>query len=111
MDKITSEQFFTTWHGIVSAREESLRPVWQNNNESSSLIKGNSDSVLVNFADQLGFCCYNSDYYSLDAIFYKPEDRITRPNPNSFWFRRIRVALNTRMILKADYTRKFPICL
>lgn len=92
MEKITAERFFKTWKNIVLVRKESLLNAWQHNVEFTSLIKGRSDSVLVNVAHHLDLLCYNSDYYSIDAIFYKEEDRIFNSNPNSFWFKRIRIA-------------------
>lgn len=92
MSKISSKIFFETWLNTVSNRKDHLLKIWRNSKEFTSYIKGDENSVIEEVANKLDLLCYPRDYYSIDTILYKPEDKTPNINPNSYWFRNIRVA-------------------
>lgn len=92
MEKVTSLQFYNAWIETVSMRKNYLLDIWRNAKIFTKYIKGDSNSVMDEVALRLNLLCYPYDYYSLDTILYKPEDKTPDTNPDTFWFRDIRVA-------------------
>jgi hypothetical protein len=89
---ITASEFYKVWVDIVSDRKEHLLTIWRNAKAYTQYIKNDENSVIREVAKRLNLLCYAHDYYSIDSILYKEEDRVQGLNPNSYWFRNIRVA-------------------
>lgn len=92
MDKVKSSDFYKAWVDTVTNRKEHLLSIWRNAKVYTSYIKGDENSVMDEVASRLNLLCYPYDYYSLDTILYKLEDKTPDINPNTWWFRDIRVA-------------------
>lgn len=92
MEKIQAIDFYKAWLETVSNRKDHLLSIWRNSKVYTSHIKGDDNSIIEEVAKRLNLLCYPRDYYSLDTVFYKEEDRTPGINPNTFWFRDIRVA-------------------
>ena len=92
MKKFTSLGFYHAWLDSVTSRKEHLLEIWRNAKVYTGYIIGDEDSVIREVASSLNLECYTRNYYSLDAILYQPEDKTPRKDPNSYWFRDIRVA-------------------
>jgi len=86
-NKITSTSFYEIWKESVEAQQELLSDIWRKNPVYTSQIFS-QDGILNAVAQKLQLFYY-SNYYYLDAVFYKPEDIIKE---NEFWFRDIRIA-------------------
>ena len=92
MKKINSLEFYKAWIETVNNRQEHLLSIWRNAKVYTNCIKGNDNCILEEVASKLGLICYPYDYYFIDAVMYKSEDKVPETNPNNFWFRDIRVA-------------------
>lgn len=92
MDKIKSVDFFNTWLDVVQSRKEYLLKIWRNAPEFTSAILSDDNSIIVEVAKRLKLLCYNTQYYSIDAVLYSKEDIVPGLDPNQFWFRNIRIA-------------------
>jgi hypothetical protein len=90
----TSNEFYKAWLKTVDepARLETLKSIWSNNKEFTNQIINNDNSVIIEVANRLLLNCYESNYYSLDAVLYKNEDRVPGINENTYWFREIQIA-------------------
>lgn len=92
MEKIKATDFFKLWIETVNNRKEHLLKIWRNAKEYTYYIKGSENSVVDEIAEKLGLLTYPQDYYSIDTIFYKPEDLTPKIKPNTYWFRDMRIA-------------------
>jgi hypothetical protein len=92
MDKITSIDFYNSWVETVNNRKEELLKIWSNSKLFTKYIKGDDNCIIDEVANKLGLLSYPNDYYSIDAVLYKQEDKVPGTNPNNFWFRDLRVA-------------------
>lgn len=86
-NKITSVNFYKAWCESVEDQQELLSKVWRENRIYTNQIFS-QEGILNAIAQKLELLYY-SNYYYLDAVFYKPEDVIKE---NEFWFRDIRIA-------------------
>lgn len=68
-NKVSTRFFFETWKNVVLINSQRLKDNWQNANKFTSLIKGEENSILSSIGKVLDLEVYESDYYSLDAIF------------------------------------------
>jgi hypothetical protein len=91
MQTINASQFYKTWLNTVTDRKDDLLQLWHKPKEYTYYIKGSENSVVSEIATKLELLCYESDYYSLDTIFYKIEDKTPGINENTFWFHDIRI--------------------
>ncbi|MCZ2130777.1 MAG: hypothetical protein LC109_10990 [Bacteroidia bacterium] len=92
MITITSTNFYGAWLDTVKYRKDKMLSIWRNNKEFTSYIKGSDNSVLSEIAQAMNLKCYEKDYYSVDAIFYKETDLTPKINENNYWFRHITIA-------------------
>jgi hypothetical protein len=92
MDKVTALKFYQSWLDTVTSRKHHLLSIWRNAKVFTSYIKGDENSVMEDVANKLNLLCYPRDYYSIDTILYRPEDKTPGTSPNTYWFRDIRVA-------------------
>lgn len=92
MTQITSHQFYRAWLDTVEKREKDLLEIWQKPTKFTEYIKGSNNSVISEIAGKLNLLSYESDYYSIDTILYKPEDRTPDLPANKYEFRDLRVA-------------------
>jgi hypothetical protein len=92
MERINAPDFFKAWMETVENRKEQLLKIWRKPKEFTYYIKGSENSVVDEIADKFDLLTYPHDYYSIDTIFYKPEDLVPNRRPNTFWFRDIRIA-------------------
>lgn len=86
-NKITSACFYKAWYESVKEYQDLLSKIWRKNPAYTSQIFA-QNGILHAVAQKLQLLYY-SNYYYLDAVFYKPEDVIKE---NEFWFRDIRIA-------------------
>ncbi|MDQ7960393.1 MULTISPECIES: hypothetical protein [Flavobacterium] len=87
MEKICSTCFYVAWEESVKKCKKLLSDNWRKNPVYTSHIFS-ENGILDLVAQKLGLLYY-SNYYFIDAVFYKPEDVIKE---NEFWFRDIRIA-------------------
>lgn len=92
MKKLNSLDFFYAWIETVKERKDILLDLWQKPNLYTSYIKGDDNCLLYELASKLDLHCYPFDYYSIDAVFYREEDRTPSINADNFWLREIRIA-------------------
>lgn len=84
--------FLNAWKEAVQARAAHLKEVWRDRKRYTDAILGGEVPLVSNVADKLGLKCYPSDYYSLDAVFYRDQDRVQFTPPHQYWFRGSEVA-------------------
>lgn len=82
--------------------------LWRNNKELTSFVKGSESSVISQIAREFNLLSYEQDYYSINAILYRPEDLTPGINPNTYWFRDIRVAFEHEIRSQVVFIRSFP---
>lgn len=92
MEKVKATDFYNAWLETVNNRKEHLLKIWRNAKDFTYYIKGSENSVVDEIAEKLDLLTYPQDYYSIDTIFYKPEDLAPKIKPNTYWFRDMRVA-------------------
>ena len=92
MEKVKAVEFYNAWLKIVNKRIDELLPIWRNNKIFTSCIIGNDSSIIKEVANELDLLSYENNYYCIDTILYKTEDRTPKIEENSFWFRDLRVA-------------------
>lgn len=92
MDKIKATDFYNLWLETVNNRKAALLKIWRKTSDFTQYIKGSDNSVVDEIGKKLGLLTYQQDYYSIDTIFYKPEDLSPKIKPNTYWFRDIRIA-------------------
>lgn len=92
MNDINGKSFFSAWKEAVDKQKETLEKIWREHTNFTFQIKGNVDSVLSGIAQKLDLKCYEKDYYSLDAVFYKEEDLIPDLPKGWCWLRNIQIA-------------------
>jgi len=92
MKPITSSEFFKSWLKVVNSKKNELLKVWNKAKDYTAAILGNEDSVICEIAKDLNLNAYPKDYYSIDAILYKEEDRVPEIPKEYYWFRAIRIA-------------------
>jgi hypothetical protein len=91
MTELNATTFFQVWYETVHNRRERLLEIWRNPKVYTHYIKNHEDSVLKEIAKKLDLQCFPHDYYCVDAIFFKDEDRV--PDIEyATWVRDIRVA-------------------
>ena len=91
--EVTSKKFYTAWKTIVEERKREIVSLWNDDLKAyTNLVIGSDNSIVLNVAKLLGLHCYNSDYYSIDSIFYCDEDLVPGIQPDTWWFRDIRIA-------------------
>lgn len=93
MKEINATEFFKTWLEVVNGRKEEMLRVWRQNKDLTYFVKGSENSIISQIAQTFGLHSYEQDYYSIDAILYRPDDLTPRIKPNTYWFRDIRIAL------------------
>lgn len=76
MESITSTTFYNTWLEVVNRNKSHLLSNWRTNKPFTSLMLHNDDSIICQVAEELKLLCYNRDYYALDAVLYKKEDKV-----------------------------------
>ncbi|MCE9539405.1 MAG: hypothetical protein K8R85_09325 [Bacteroidetes bacterium] len=91
MKKISSLTFFEKWLETVKNRKEQLLQNWQEPTIFTSHITGNDTSIMKEIATKLDLRCYPYEYYSIDTILYKEEDKVPLKE-GQYCFRDIRVA-------------------
>lgn len=92
MSKVTARQFYQAWYDTVTNRKTEMLKKWRNNKQLTAFVKGSTNSVMEEVGNKLDLTCYHGDYYSLDCVLYKPEDKTPCIAPNTYWFRDLRVA-------------------
>lgn len=92
MENIKATDFYNSWIETVNNRKEHLLKIWQYPTKYTHYIKGSENSVVDEIGKKLNLLTYEQDYYSIDTIFYKPEDLAPKIKPNTYWFRDIRIA-------------------
>lgn len=90
--EITSNLFFEKWIKVVNERNVLLKEIWRQNTDFTYQIIKEENSILIQIASELELKCYNQDYYCLDAVFYKPEDRVPGIPENHYWLHNFRIA-------------------
>jgi hypothetical protein len=109
MSKVTARQFYQAWFDTVTNRKTDMLKVWRNNKQLTAFVKGSTNSVMEEVGNKLNLTCYHADYYSLDSILYKPEDKTPGITPTLIGFVTCVLRLNMRTILRVDFIKKFLI--
>lgn len=91
MKTITSRDFYKTWLQTVNQNKTQLIEKWRSNTEFTSFMIYEKDSIVCQISEKLDLLCYNNDYYSIDAVFYKSEDLVPEIGPNQIWLRDIKI--------------------
>lgn len=92
MKKIKATEFYDAWIKVVDKRKIELINVWRQNKLFTQCVIGNENSIIKEVANELDLLSYENNYYSIDTVLYKHEDRTPKINENTFWFRDLRVA-------------------
>lgn len=92
MKQINASSFFNEWLKAVTYRKQEILSIWRKRTDFTYVVKGSENSIIFEIAQEFGLLAYEQDYYSIDAILYRPEDLTPKIKPNTFWFRDIRVA-------------------
>lgn len=92
METINAKDFYKVWLETVNNRKVELENNWRKNKLFTKLIIGSENSIIGEIANKLDLLSYENDYYCIDAILYKKEDKTPDINENLFWFRDLRVA-------------------
>lgn len=87
----TAAGFFEAWMTETAKTADSLAAEWDNLKPYTELILSD-DGIIGSVARALGLECYSANYYSTDAILYRPEDLMPGRDLNQFWFRGLEVA-------------------
>lgn len=82
--------FYSSWCNITINRHAELLEHWDNRRAFTKLIIHSDKSVLCDIAKRIDLECYNADYYHIDAVLYKPEDRL--PGNFGYYLTNIRIA-------------------
>ena len=86
-----SRTFFTSWLSVIKRRESEVLKLWDTPRDFTKLIIHSGDSILLNIGSEIGYECYNADYYYTDAVFYKPKD-VFPDYPKAYYLTDIRIA-------------------
>ncbi|AEV34362.1 hypothetical protein Oweho_3413 [Owenweeksia hongkongensis DSM 17368] len=90
---ITANDFFKAWCSVTKSREADLINHWRDfHPKYPYLIKGSDDSIVKMVADKLDLKVYDSDYYSIDSVFYIEDDRIEKDLTTGFFLRGLSIA-------------------
>ena len=119
------KELFNVWKQVCSNHEQKLLMNWSSLKNYTNAVLYNCDAVIYDFAKQLNLEIAQ-EYYSIDAVFYKPSDKVS-PYPKNGtwtsiqgnWLKRIRIAfehencldgvkggyqeISHLLILQADY--------
>lgn len=97
LNPVTADAFFSAW--TKCADQEPFNSNWENYYGGSDrkaythLVIHNEDSLIKKVAKELKLECYNDDYRKIDAIFYKPQDKMVMPsNEKVYFYNTIRIA-------------------
>lgn len=85
-----ARDFYSSWKKVIIDRQTEAFEYWDSKREFTNFIIHSDSSVLLDIAKQINIECYNADYYSIDSIFYKQEDRL--PGHDGYYFTNIRIA-------------------
>ena len=91
--EVTAVRFYTMWFEKAELLKDKIQEIWSRTTEVTNLVLRAENCLLGNVAAGLGLICYSrSDYYSIDAVLYKNEDKVPGLPDNNYWLRAIRVA-------------------
>lgn len=91
MSDISSLSFFNYWCKVTAVQKDALLKIYHINKEFTKSIFHNDEAIVKGVAKLMSLNCY-SNYYSLDAVFFKNDDRVPDTPINSNWFRNIQIA-------------------
>lgn len=83
--------FFASWNRACSARKALLLNKWSHASLFTAEVFDAENALVEELADELGLHVYTG-YYSIDAIFFKPEDRVHCAPPGQTWVQNVRIA-------------------
>jgi hypothetical protein len=93
MESIKAARFYEAWTDVIKQRISEVEELYFGSYKKyTNFIKGNDNCILNDVANELGLLSYPRDYYSIDAILYKAEDRVPGLLDHVYFFRDIRVA-------------------
>ena len=91
MNKISSIDFYNQWCKTLQERRTEFITIGFNSKAVTSFMLKEENSIINTIAKEfnLNSCC---EYYSLDAILYANEDKITDKESNGLFLSEIKVA-------------------
>jgi hypothetical protein len=90
---VTAVKFYNMWLEKAELLKDRIEENWGKRTEVTDLVLRDENCLLGCVAAGLGLNSYSrSDYYSIDAVLYKDEDKVPDLPDNNYWLRAIRVA-------------------
>jgi len=71
MIRVSPELFYSSFKTLASEYQPKLLQCWNSCPQYTALFRG---KFLPDLAKCLNLCCYQKDYYTLDAVFYERAD-------------------------------------
>jgi len=91
MPEVSAESFFSTWCATIEEFLPDLIKDWWSNAHFTKKVLSDDCSVIRCVAQRLGLQCY-CEYYKLDAVLFRPSDKVPYAPERETWLRRVRVA-------------------
>jgi len=71
MTQVSPELFYSSFVALAGEYQSKLLQCWNSCPQYTALFRG---EFLPGLAKRLKLCCYQKDYYTLDAVFYENAD-------------------------------------
>lgn len=79
--RVSPVDFYTAFLKVASEEARALKEVWSRYRDFTKLMRS---CIFPTIADRLGLCCYERDYYTLDAILYARRDTKHFPSGTTY---------------------------
>jgi hypothetical protein len=102
-NSIAASQFYKAWLQVVNEMKSQLVSDWRNPKRFTNLIKSSEGCVVEQISNKLNKRCYADDYYSIDAVLYCDEDRVSGMPEGSIWLTGMSVAFEHENDIRGIY--------
>lgn len=89
--QISPSEFFEVWECACAARKTVLLNKWFQASYFTAEVFNGENDLVSELAAKLNLEVFTG-YYSIDAIFFKPSDRVHCSPPGQTWVQNIRIA-------------------
>jgi hypothetical protein len=90
----TARSFYNAWLNAVNHQDlrKDVIDFWPNFAAFTSLVIHRQDGIITQIANELNLKAWNGDYYHIDAVLYKEEDKVHGCPDNATYLHHLRVA-------------------
>lgn len=99
-EPICPSRFFACWKAVCDAKKQDLLAAWTSCPALTAQIFNVEDAIVVRLASELKLKSY-CGYYSLDAIFFRDEDRVHCAPTGQTWVQNVRIAFEHENIFRS----------